>query len=142
MGFEIHICGNCDGTGSVREFTEATFDGIRAHEEMSLEVPCHTCGCRMDVDGSEFECPFCADTLQFAREYCIEEMSGSSYPPMSGKPGVFGGECPECGVDDVNGGPDGEVFCSSCSQFYAGQYSTEWFAYVLWNQGDRNVVKW
>lgn len=131
--FRVEECPRCDGTGRLNVYDPATFDGIRAHEPAVLEVPCPTCGARMDENGHEWLCPICASTRDLSREWHIDRLTDDAYPDGSGKPGVLMGECPVCGDESgVNGGPDGALECSECADFYAGRFSSEWFAYSDW----------
>lgn len=141
MTFVTHECPRCDGTGTLTTLESASFDGIGAHMPAILEIPCPTCGARMDAEGEQWTCPICASTRPLPREGYISRITDSAYPEGSGKPGVFMGECPACGsLSSVNGDPDGALECNDCGDFYAGRFSTEWFAYVDWVYGGAAVV--
>ena len=76
------------------------------------------------------------DALAF-RDQLVAELDrivdGDVFPPSAGKPGVLRGECPVCGEEaGVMGDPDGALVCESCGEFYAYQYSDEWYAYAEW----------
>lgn len=142
MGFVTSTCQRCGGTGELTTLESATFDGVWAHTPAAVEVPCPTCGARMDEDGHDWRCPICGDTRDLNPEWYIERLTDDAYPDGSGKAGVLMGECPACGAErGVNGGPDGELECDECHGFYAPRFSSEWFAYADWlSHNDYAVV--
>jgi len=105
-------------------------------ETKSLEYPCPECDTRMQLDGDAFVChnKDCETvTVAFDQELVLDRLSSDTFPKRAHKPGVLMGKCPLCGESNsVNGGPDGELTCDECDDFYAGQYSDEWYCYGIW----------
>lgn len=133
--FSVKECPRCDGSGQIQTYNPARFDGIWAHTPAAVEVPCLTCGARMDADDNscEWVCPICGDTRGHSPGWHVERLTDDAYPEGSGKPGVHMGECPVCGDgSSVNGTPDGDLECDECGEFFAAQFTSEWYAYSNW----------
>jgi len=138
---EQHICPDC---GVVRWFKRHQTDydrdpwwscqqcGERLYH--TLEYPCPKCDVRLQFESGAFVCrnQTCdVDSIDVDRDELIDRLSGDSHM-VQGMPGVLMGECPLCGAKSVNGTPDGDVACDNCSDFYGGQYLTEWYCYAVW----------
>jgi rubrerythrin len=107
----------------------------------TLEYPCPDCGTRMIVDGSEWACQHCERRERFDKGGVLSRLSSDSYPENVHKPGVLMGNCPVCHeIGSVNGGPDGELACDECNEFYAHQYGDAWYAYGIWMQ-DKDAIR-
>jgi len=115
-----------------------------SYYEDVLEYPCPACDIRMVRDGNYFECQDSGcefDAVKIDVEKLLKRLSSDSYPDLAHKPGVLMGECPLCGTkDSVNGGPDGELECDECENFYAGQYQDSWYCYAIW-MDNRNEIR-
>ena len=133
-GNRTHPCLRCNGTGT-REYIDFGRIGPRWEHPPTLEHPCPRCGAWYTVTDAALRCWFCHHEQPFdRREWCLDRLTSDTYPERAHKPGVLMGTCPVCDTaTSVNGGPDGELVCGECSEFYAGQYSTEWWLYPLWN---------
>jgi len=111
--------------------------------EHTLEYPCPRCDIRMVYDSGSFHCknPVCQEgALDVDSNNLLSRLSSDSYPEHAHKPGVLGGTCPLCGENyAVNGGPDGELECDECGDFYAGQYSDEWYCYAIWMRDPEKI---
>lgn len=103
--------------------------------EATLEYPCPECDIRMVLDGWRFKCrnETCGfNDKSINREELINRLSSDDFT-VNGMPGIWAGDCPICEAEHgIDGGPDGELECSECHEFYAGQYSGEWFCYAIW----------
>jgi len=136
--YQQSLCPQC---GVTRWFKKAipphesaywTCQDCNCRREHSIEYPCPECDVRMLSVLGNFQCnnANCDHRItERDKEELIDRLSSDTFPTQ-GKPGVFGGDCPLCD-GTVNGGPDGELKCGSCS-FYAGQYSAEWYCYAIW----------
>lgn len=100
-----------------------------------LEYPCPDCDTRMCLEDGDFQCNNQAcenDGVEIDTDELIDRLSGDDHF-VQGMPGVMMGNCPVCGdSSSVNGGPDGELECRECPDFYAGRYSDEWYCYAIW----------
>jgi len=107
-----------------------------SYYEDVLEYPCPVCDIRMVLDGNAFMCKNESCSVYdvgFDKEAVLTRLSSDSYPKHAHKPGVLMGVCPLCGhPSGVNGGPDGELKCDECNDFYAGQYQDSWYCYGIW----------
>lgn len=117
-----HVCGN--------------------HRRHDLEHPCPECKTRMIFEDEYLWChnEECAlEWIEYDRSKLVDRLSSDTYA-VRGKPGVMMGECPFCGADHgVGGGPDGELECDECRDFYAGQYSDAWFCYAIWMRDPERI---
>lgn len=138
---ERHLCPEC-GVGRWFKHHDPRYD--RAHWtcercsawlKRTLEYPCPECDVRMVRDGDAFvcrvrDCHYDEDWID--RDALIDRLSSDAFM-VRGMPGVMAGDCPVCGADNgIDGGPDGELECSECHDFYAGRYSGQWFCYAIW----------
>jgi len=132
-GYTQQICANC-GTETWFQLFDEDWRCTECHREPTyvLEYPCPECGTRLEYERG-FQCNYCGAEPEFQKEQSeyITTLSDGEY--RKGYPGVLMGECPICGDEtSVNGGPDGELMCNECNDFYAGQYSTLWYTYAHW----------
>lgn len=138
--YKQHICPEC---GTQEWFKHVTRDrwvvdqwncqNCGSYLREPLELACPDCDTRMLVDGSEWVCRHCGFVRTFDKDTVLGRLSSDSYPEGVHKPGVLMGECPLCGDHtSVNGGPDGELECGECGEFYAYQYQDAWYAYGVW----------
>jgi RecJ-like exonuclease len=130
-GFGVAECPHCDGIGKIETYEPPRFENARLPH--AVEVPCPTCAARMRV-GDGWECDICGTTRPFDADALHDRIvDDRTFAPSVNKPGMLCGECPVCdAATSVVGDPDGALVCDSCGEFYAYQYSDEWYAYAEW----------
>lgn len=153
-GYERRICPEC---GTEEWFEHKNRERWKTDQwncwqcgsyyEDILEYPCPECDIRMVLDNDTFECRNVECDFTHAlidKSGLIDALSSDDFM-VRGMPGVWAGDCPVCGAEHgIDGGPDGELTCSECNDFYAGQYSDVWFCYALWKHGwqeDRERIR-
>ena len=150
-GFDRRMCPQCGTEEWLKHLEKKRWrtdqwncQSCGSYYEDALEYACPKCDIRMAVDGDEFvchnvECPVAG--VEFDKEAVLGRLASDAYPKRAHKPGVLMGKCPLCGDSSgVNGGPDGELECDECNDFYAGQYSDAWYCYGIWMR-DRDRIR-